>query len=197
MTPAELEPLTGMEPFIGIDARVSDFWRFALSDLRMNNARGYLAEWLVAQALGMREIHCVEWDDVDLLLDRIPIEVKSSAYLQAWDQRQLSTIQFTGLQGTRYRNRSGYDPAGKRFKAHVYVFCVQTARTHAEYHPLDVTQWDFYVVRRSQLVALGQKSVGLVALCKLVDVPTPWDQLRDAVVNAAVGEERPEDAAIW
>lgn len=38
----------GSEPFRGIDdAQVLDFWRFALSDVRMNNVRGYFPEFLV------------------------------------------------------------------------------------------------------------------------------------------------------
>jgi hypothetical protein len=47
-----LPPLDGSESFSGVDATVLDFWRFALSDLRMNNTRGYLAEFLVAKAVG-------------------------------------------------------------------------------------------------------------------------------------------------
>lgn len=38
--------LTGAEAFSGVDATVQDFWRFALSDLRMNNVRGIsLSSW--------------------------------------------------------------------------------------------------------------------------------------------------------
>jgi hypothetical protein len=35
------------------DASVLDFWRWALGDLRMNTARGYLAEFLVACACAL------------------------------------------------------------------------------------------------------------------------------------------------
>ncbi|WP_143226776.1 hypothetical protein [Actinomyces naeslundii] len=45
-------PLSGEEVVAGTDATVVDFWRFALSNLWMNNARGYLAEFLVAKAVG-------------------------------------------------------------------------------------------------------------------------------------------------
>ncbi|WP_345314834.1 hypothetical protein [Garicola koreensis] len=36
----------------GTGAIVLDFWRFALSDLKMNNVRGYVVEFLVARAVG-------------------------------------------------------------------------------------------------------------------------------------------------
>src|SRR3954470_18321824 len=53
----DLEPpaarvLSGAESFHGLDASVLDFWRFAMNDLRTNNVRGYLAEFLVARAVG-------------------------------------------------------------------------------------------------------------------------------------------------
>ncbi|QHC65725.1 hypothetical protein GSU68_03410 [Rathayibacter sp. VKM Ac-2759] len=84
--PDQRDPLTGDEPFIGLDARVLDFWRFAMSDLTMNNTRGYLAEFLVARALGLNDVRRIEWEAYDLEFDGITIEVKSTAPLQAWPQ---------------------------------------------------------------------------------------------------------------
>lgn len=39
---------------------MADLWQFALGELRMNNTRGYLAEFLVAKALGLSDAHRVE-----------------------------------------------------------------------------------------------------------------------------------------
>src|SRR5690349_14432789 len=92
-----ITPLRGNERFVGVDAKVSDFWAFAMSDLKMNNVRGYLAEYLVAKATGASG-NRVEWDAYDVLApDETKIEVKSSAYLQAWAQRGVSRISFGGL----------------------------------------------------------------------------------------------------
>lgn len=186
--PTPTAVLNGKEQFVGTQATVQDFWRFALGDLRMNNARGYLAEFLVAQALGLGEVRRVEWDEYDLLLDgRVRIEVKSSAYLQAWEQRALSRISFSGLRGTRYHPRHGDDPGGRQLNAHVYVFCVQTAQEHALYDPLDVAQWRFYVVPKSELETAG-KSIGLASVDAAARGTTPWNDLRDAVMTAAEGQ---------
>ncbi|QZQ53812.1 hypothetical protein KZI27_10575 [Curtobacterium sp. TC1] len=189
MQPPAVHPARGDDQFVGVPATVADFWQFALGDLRMNNARGYLAEFLVAKALGMSDVHRVEWDAYDLLVDdRIRVEVKSSAYLQAWEQRQLSRIEFSGLRGTRYHPRHGDDPTGRQFNAHVYVFCVQTAQTHDEYRPLDVAQWDFHVASKDALErAQVGRSVGLATvrrIAKLADATT----LRDTVLAAADGQ---------
>lgn len=94
-----ITPLIGDERFIGIDAYVSDFWAYAMSDLKMNNVRGYLAEFLVAKATGASG-NRVEWYAYDVKTsDNITIEVKSSAYLQTWTQQKPSRITFSGLMG--------------------------------------------------------------------------------------------------
>lgn len=189
LQPPAVLPARGTDAFVGVPATVADFWQFALGDLRMNNARGYLAEFLVAKALGLADVHRVEWDAYDLLVDDcVRVEVKSSAYLQAWEQRQLSRIEFSGLRGTRYHPRHGDDPAGRQFNAHVYVFCVQTAKTHAEYQPLDATQWNFYVAAKSTLEAAGVgKSVGLATVARIA-TKADISELRDVVLAAADGE---------
>ncbi|WP_255770923.1 hypothetical protein [Pseudarthrobacter sulfonivorans] len=60
IVPPGAKDIDGSDRFIGTDATVADFWKFALSDLRMNNARGYLAEFLVAKALGLQSVHRIE-----------------------------------------------------------------------------------------------------------------------------------------
>lgn len=197
LVPPPREPLTGSDEFVGLDARVDDFWQFALGDLRMNNARGYLAEFIVGKGLGLEKVRRTEWDAYDLLWEGITIEVKSSAYLQLWDQRRVSTITFTGLTGTRWHPRHDLDPAGRRYNAMVYVFCVQTATEHARYDSLRLDQWVFYVVPRSKLMALGQKSVGLARVRSLSDGEVAWRDLAMAVRQAAVGEPRDDDGKWW
>lgn len=185
--PPERPGLTGAERFVGVDASVTDFWRFALPDLRMNNARGYLAEFLVARALGLADVRRVEWDAYDLLVDgRIRVEVKSSAYLQLWEQPRLSRIEFSGLRGTRYDPHHGDDPAGRQFNAHVYVFGVQTSTDHESYDSLDVRQWEFFVLSKSDLEEGGVgKSLGLATLTRLSGGATSWDELRPRVFEKA------------
>lgn len=98
----ELAPLLGDEPFVGTDATVIDFWRFALSDTRVNVVRGWLAEFIVARALGVSAVR-VEWDHADIVwndhqIDGRPvaIDVKSSGYMQVW-RNEPSKITFGGL----------------------------------------------------------------------------------------------------
>ncbi|MDQ0239522.1 hypothetical protein [Arthrobacter bambusae] len=198
--PASLS-LSGDEPFTGMPGTtVRDFWQFALGDLRMNNARGYLAEFLVGKALGIKDLKRVEWDSYDLLFGDITIEIKSSAYLQSWEQKKISALSFSGLQGTRYHPRApgdGMDPAGRRFNAMVYVFCAHTETEHAKYDQLNVLQWEFHIVPRSVLAATGLKSLGIAKVRQLSGGPTPWAELASRVTAVAADQRRDDDSPWW
>lgn len=179
--------LTGDEAFVGCSATVQDFWRFAMSDLRMNNVRGYLAEFLVANAVGAKGLR-VEWDAFDVLTPSgIKVEVKSSAYLQVWDQRVPSRIVFSGLRGRTWAPREG-GSSQATYNADVYVFAVQTAQRHAEYDPLDVHQWDFYVLPRESIEGLGHRSISLTTLRGIIGEPAPYDRLASAIEKAFAKE---------
>ena len=167
------------------NSRFLSNWRFALSDLQMNNARGYLAEFLVGTALGIEKLRRIEWDAFDLLWEGIRIEVKASARLQAWEQRRHSAIEFGGLKGTRWTPRDGEDPAGKQFNADVYVFCAHLEEDHSKYDQLAVSQWSFYVVPRVALVAYGAERIRLSTVLTLCGGKTAWESLPDAVKKAA------------
>ncbi len=167
--PPLAQVLTGDEDFKGLegvkdshvkDSHVKDFWSYAARDLRSNVMRGVLAEWLVAKAVGAKE-PMPEWHHFDVLAPPdIQVEVKSSAYLQAWPQRKLSTITFGSLRSRKWDPETGYADQ-RTFNADVYVFCVHTARSHDAYDPLDVSQWHFYVLPRTRVEAIGYRSIGL------------------------------------
>jgi len=154
-----------------------------MSDLKMNNVRGYLAEFLVSEAVGATGKR-IEWDAYDVLTPSgVRIEVKSSAYIQAWDQRRLSKIVFTGLVGRTWSPQEG-ESAKATYNADVFVFCVQTAMSHEAYDPLDVTQWDFYVLSRAAVVATTYKSLSLTTLLTLTGGPVPYAELAVAIEAA-------------
>lgn len=181
--PTTAAALTGDERFVGVDGAVKDFWAYAMRDLRTNTTRGLLAEWLVAKAVGADPHE--EWESFDVLTpEGVRVEVKASAYLQSWEQRQLSSITFGRLRGQRWSGREGY-AGDSSYNADVYVFCVQTATTHDDYDPLDVSQWSFYVVPSAAIEATGYKTIGLPTLLNLVDGPTEYHQLSAAITIAA------------
>lgn len=191
MTPALVPPdlplLTGAERFTAGDASVLDFWRWALGDLRMNNARGYLAEFLVARAVASPDTRRVEWAAHDVTAaDGTRIEVKSSAYLQSWGQQRLSTPRF-GLTGptTSWDEASGTYVSDPRGRVDVWVFALQACQDHDRYDPLSVEQWQFWARAARKVDGLGQKTCGLAGLEVAAGKAVGWGELRGAVERVA------------
>ena len=148
---------------------LSDFWRWAYSDLIGNAERGVLAEYIVACALEITNTTRISWDKYDLLTaDGISVEVKTSAYIQTWEQKSLSKLSF-GIQ-TTYGWDSNTNELGKDKKrqADIYVFCVHKHTDQDTINPLDISQWEFYLLPTSTLNAKfgNQKTVSLSALKK-------------------------------
>lgn len=186
-------PKTGDESFthqgrpIGTDLR--QFWSWACSDLIGNAQRGVLAEYIVGLALGcVADGVRVEWDAADLLTrEGVRVEVKSSAYLQSWKQEKLSAISF-GVQPTNgWDAKSNTTAAERKRQADVYVFCVFKHTDQSTADPLNIDQWDFYVMSTKRLnSAFGeQKSIALGSLLSRDPVQCSFAELASAVEVAA------------
>ena len=173
---------TGEEPFVSsgeeLPVRLSDFWSWANSDLVNNVARGTLAEFLVAHALGLVGKPRVEWDAKDLEdEDGTQIEVKSSAYVQSWYQKKYSSITFD------IKPKRSWDPATNEMSTSphrscdIYVFCL-LHRKDKDINPLNMDQWEFYVVSTRKLneKLRKQETMVLSTLRKLAK-PVPYDKL--------------------
>lgn len=75
--------------------------------------------------MGIQNKERIAWDKYDLLsAEGIAIEVKTSGYLQTWEQKGLSKLIF-GIQPTLAwdSKTNEYDTLKKR-QADIYVFCV-------------------------------------------------------------------------
>lgn len=157
-----------------------DFWRWSSSDLVSNSMRGVLAEFIVGTALGICTRPRAEWDAVDLTTSEgLRIEVKSAAYLQTWKNERPSTIRFgirKTLGWTAETNEYGTE---LRRQADAYVFALLSHREAATLDPLDVAQWEFYVVVAAELDARfpNQKSIGLTGVRSLAGECVPYSGL--------------------
>jgi hypothetical protein len=185
-------PKTGQEPFVyegrelGVD--VQRFWAWSCSDLIGNAMRGVLAEFIVGLALGCvdRGIR-IEWDSADLRTDDgTRIEVKSSAYLQSWKQPALSKVSFGIQPTTGWDAKTNTIAAVRERQSDVYVFCLfkHTEKTTA--NPLDLDQWDFFVIstRRLNAEVGNQKSITLGSLRRRQPLHARFSELVHAVEAA-------------
>lgn len=179
------------------NAQVLDFWRWAFSDLRMNNVRGALAEYIVAQLLDIPLETRGSWDSYDLKTpDGITLEVKAAAYLQAWEQRKPSRIVFTGLKTRPWSSETGY--GALEYSADVYVLCLLAEKDPSRFDPLDLGQWQFWLLSKTNVIELtqGGNSVSLGRLGKAGLAPYSAVELIEqgsAVLHVVLGHAEAND----
>lgn len=185
-------PKSGAEPFTqhGQDVGPSllEFWSWAFSDLVNNAMRGVLAEYIVGVALQCVDHWRREWNATDLRTAQgWRIEVKSSAYLQSWPQTKLSSIKFDIEPKTGWDAEMNTNATERKRQADVFVFCVLTHKDKATVNPLDLDQWDFYVVSTNRLNAMvgEQKSITLDSLLQHDPTKTTFTDLPSCVEAAA------------
>jgi len=149
-----------------------------------NALRGVLAEFIVASTIDILNKPREEWDAYDLKTKNgLKIEIKSSSYLQSWEQIELSKIIF-GIQPT-----SNWDYAtNKRSKekirqSDIYIFCVLSHKDKNSIDPLNLSQWDFYILETKVLneQVKTQKTITLSSLLKLNPIKIKYDELKKEI----------------
>ena len=175
-----------------VDFEVSDFWRWAHSDLLDNTARGVLAEFLVAYALRQTNKLRREWGAFDLRTkSRHRVEVKSAAYAQSWPQCKPSKISFdigprSEMWDPETNTYCRFNPPKRA--SDVYVFCLLGRPCDPFPDPMDLDQWKFYVLATRLLDKKRphQKKIALNPLKKLVQCTTgrcatPYSKLAQVI----------------
>lgn len=175
-----------------LDLTLLGFWRWSASDIVSNATRGILAEYIVANALGLAEGVRGAWDAVDLKTKSdIKIEVKSAAYLQSWYHKKLSTISF-GIRPTRFWD-AGTNKLAMELKrqADIYVFCILNHKEKDSLDPLNLEQWEFYILSASVLDKKypTQKSIGLASLLKLNPLIAKYEEIAACIEKLSVNVE--------
>ena len=165
------EPLT--------DSTLSDFWRWAFSDLCDDDLKGIFAEWLVHRLLDIPSSRRVSWANSDIVTTNgVTLEVKATSYWQSWkviDQHGQphaeplyklppddSKIRFGGLTARDSANTDMF--LDRSHKSQLYVFAFQHERDIKRWNAMDLTQWEFYVVRAEDLAQIGGQTIALSKL---------------------------------
>jgi hypothetical protein len=185
------EQKTGKEKIVDeFGKTISDitaFWQWAHSNLINNAERGVFAEYLVACAIGSADKCRIEWDKFDLKTkEGIFIDVKSSAYIQSWNQQKISNLRFDIRETIGIDSVTNIAESTKKRQAEVYVFCVHKHQEQATINPLDLKQWDFYVLSTNVLnkTMRSQKSIGLKKLMTIGAVRIKYENLLEAIRKA-------------
>ncbi len=160
------------------------FWQWSSSELLGNALRGVLAEYIVSIDVGCKSSAREEWDAYDLVSPTgIKIEVKSCSYIQSWAQKELSRISFA-IAKTKGWDASTNEYSGElKRQADVYVFCILAHKDKATVDPLNLAQWDFYVLSTESLNERvgNQKSIALSSLLRLEPVKCKFGEVGRAI----------------
>ena len=166
---------------------IDGFRNWAVGNLVDNTTRGWFAEWLVGQALGVIEDGDtrVEWDSVDLWYGDLKIEVKASGLSQSWNRENRSTPNFRIAPRKMAWDAAtdtweSFDPP--RRVADVYVFCLHRAVPATPENVADPACWTFWVIPTERLDdQLGAQKTVRVSTLNSLAAPVDWRELRDVV----------------
>ena len=161
-----------------------DFWKYQYSNIY--DMQEYIAEFLVGKALGLDEPYNRDgWTlwDIDYRGQRI--EIKETSYYHSWQEKI--------AQGRISQQRTfGITPAYTKYKDNttvlerqndIYVFCLNTGNNEEESNPLEMTNWEFYVVPTAGINANctpAQKSISLGKVRKLAPM-TRFQDLKNVI----------------
>jgi hypothetical protein len=169
--------------------KLLDFWKWSVSDLLSNATRGIFAEFIVATAMEIDLTNEArdEWSEYDLETwewGKIKIEVKSSSYLQTWDQKNYSNIIFS----IKKKGKTSIAKEKNIFirPSDVYVFCLLDHKDKKTVNPLNMDQWSFYVVSTNTInnIFKERNSISINSLENITE-KIRYNQLKEKIINEA------------
>ena len=161
-----------------------DYWSFCYSNVF--DEHGAIAEFVVAKALGLeRPTNKKQWTLYDIRYRNKRVEVKVTAYYHSFnDELEISQARVFGIprkEGKEYLNDELVVGDFVR-QNDVYVFCLIKGMTLEDSYPLNLNNWEFYVVPTSTIneLAREQKTISLGRVREIA-APITYDQIKGAV----------------
>lgn len=170
-----METIIGETPFTDngnpIGLTIGDFWQYQFSNIY--DLQDHIAEFLVGKALGLTHAHNRDgWTLWDINYRNAKIEVKETGYYHSWQEKiakgKISTQRSFGITPA-YTDYKNPESELKR-QSDIYVFCLNTGTTETESNPLNLDNWEFYVVPTNVInktCTAKQKTISLGKVKKL------------------------------
>ena len=143
--------MNGNERFIlnnkELEFGILDLWQSKYANIY--NMQDVIAEFLVEKALVIDKAQNTDyWTLWDILYRGYRIEVKETGYYHPWNEN--GKISFQRKFGITKAN-SNYESEETENKYErqndIYVFCLNTGDTRETSNPMNVNNWEFYIVR--------------------------------------------------
>lgn len=165
--------MNGKEKFVSqnkeLEFGMLEFWCSKFSNIY--NIQEYIAEFLVEQALGIEKSHNTEyWTLFDILYKDYRIEIKETGYYHPWNQNgKISEMRRFGITkaNSKYENKDTNNIYERQND--IYVFCLNIGKTKETSNPLNIDNWEFYIVPTKTIneVCKNNKSIGLNKVQKI------------------------------
>ena len=164
-----------------------DFWRWHFSEIY--DMQSKMAEYIVAKALGLKEAQNVgDWTLYDILYRGKRIEIKETSFYHAWQTDEEPKSQQRSFGITKAYDKYQDSTSEFRRQNDIYVFCLNTGETKADSYPLELENWEFYVVPTTVIntICKDGKSISLSRVRKLsskvkyTDIKATIDRIIDA-----------------
>ena len=173
----------GKESFKGIkDATLIDFWQWTYSDLQWNQNRDELSQFFVANALELTKIPKIKWQGCELRYRKKKIAIKTSGYIQSWQQKKPTRILFDIAPKKGITAKQADSLTFRNREAELYIFALFTQKDVKKIDCLDLEQWKFYIVRTAVLddEYETKRKIGIRALNKLA-TPVHYNRLKEQI----------------
>ena len=161
-----------------------DFWKYQYSNIY--DIQEYVAEFIIGKALGINEpMNRDGWTLWDIDYKGKRIEVKQTICYHSWQEKiangkisQQRTFSITPA-FTRYKDSTtSYERQND-----IYVFCLNTGNDEEDSYPLDMANWEFYVVPTKIIndnCTSEQKTISLGKVRKLAPL-TRFNELKNVI----------------
>lgn len=129
-----------------LDYGILDFWKYKYSNIW--NMQEYIAEFIVEKALGMEKSHNTDsWTLFDIMYRNTRIEIKETSYYHPWNENGKISNQRTfgiTMANSKYENEEQENKFERQND--IYVFCLNTGETREESDPMNLNNWEFYII---------------------------------------------------
>lgn len=134
-----------------LDFGILDFWKSKYSNIF--NMQEVIAEFIVERALEIRKAQNTDyWTLYDILYRNCRIEIKETGYYHSWNEEgKVSMQRMFGITKANSNYESSEEENKYERQNDIYVFCLNTGTTKATSNPINLNNWEFYIVPTSEI----------------------------------------------
>lgn len=160
-----------------------DFWQFEFSNIY--DMQDEISEFIVAKALGIDVPYNKElWTLYDIYYKKMRIEVKETSYYHPWNvEGKVSKQRTFGITMANSSYEDKEHPNKYERQNDIYVFCVVNGETRENANPLNLNNWDFYVIPTYVIneKCKKNKTISLNRIHSLGYKPIQYDELKKEI----------------